>query len=114
MHSKERLNKNYPLFSPYIRFENSFKHTIYTYSGLYHGDIQPEQKAFLSRRESRLPGQKLNMTKFSRATFPPYYVSGCVYLSEDCKKDWKMVMTMYGYCLQVIECPTYRDIIALL
>ena len=41
------------------------------------------------------------MDRFAKNTFPPYFISGCVYLSLDCKKHWKMVMTMYGYCLQV-------------
>ena len=106
MHSKERLNKYYPMFSPYIRFGVFLFVTTkiwQVYSGLYFGDLQPEAKARLSKRESRLPGNKLNMTKFARTTYPPYYISGCIYLSEDCKKNWKMVMTMYGYCLQVNE-----------
>ena len=40
---------------------------------------------------------KLNSAK---ATYPTYFISGCVYLGEDCSRSWHMTMTMYGYCLQ--------------
>ena len=55
----------------------------------------PDRQPYLSDR--------LDMDYFARKTYPPYYISGCVYLSDDCKQHWKMVMTMYGYCLQVIH-----------
>ena len=42
----------------------------------------------------------VSMDDVAKRTFPSYYLMGCTYIGENCKRNWTMVMTMYGYCLQ--------------
>jgi hypothetical protein len=42
----------------------------------------------------------IDMDVLAKETNPSYYMLGCTYIGKKCERHWKMVMTMYGRCLE--------------
>ena len=46
----------------------------------------------------------LNMMDVMKDTTSTYWVQACMFQKRDCINQWRMLLTMYGYCLQDRVC----------
>ena len=86
MHSKHGLEKNYPGLDKALPF-------YYGQEDKHHQDYANISWPWLD---------SLDMMAVMKDTTSTYWVQACMFQKRDCINKWRMLLTMYGYCLQLI------------
>lgn len=85
MHSKKALENIYPGLEEVLP--------------LYYGQADRRDPSFADRNWTK--EDDLNMQTVMRDTSSRYWIQACMYQKRNCIDQWKMLLTMYGYCLQL-------------
>jgi len=86
MHSKFGLEKAYPGLDKALPF-------YYGQEDKHHNEYKFINWTWLN---------SLNMMDVMKDTTSTYWVQACMFQKRDCINQWRMLLTMYGYCLQLI------------
>jgi len=98
MHSKQALDMYYS------GIENILPYYYGTQMPSDFNNNSQEQQQF---QQSLEIVDSLNITKVMKDTMSLFWVKACRYQKRNCHDSWRVVLTMYGYCLQLIpEEPT--------
>ncbi|CAG5085890.1 Oidioi.mRNA.OKI2018_I69.PAR.g11039.t1.cds [Oikopleura dioica] len=93
MHSHESLERTYPGLAEILP--------------IYYGQADPSEEIYKRINMSYL--DSLDMLDVMTDTIPSYYIQACMFQKRDCINDWRLALTMYGYCLQLNPATTERE-----